>query len=266
MPFRQGEERTMATATTGHLMQCGRDVARFFGLAPNAVVRVDEHGWLGLSGEAGTADLNMAFVARSASPSLVEQYAKTIAERGLNAIVIIDEEATPLVEAASALGLQAVGNVPVMVWEGLAAPDPSDRYSVRTATSDEMPIVARLVAQAFSLDEDTVNRVLPPALAEDPELQFWLAFDGAEAVGTGTFVRTGDHCGIYNMGTPAAGQRRGVGRAVLDNGIAHNLADGVTTFTLEATEAGYHLYEQVGFETVAAPTVMLVGESTQFPG
>ena len=52
----------------------------------------------------------------------------------------------------------------------------------------------------------------------------------------------------------------------IESAMAQNHADGVTTFTLEATEAGYHLYEQVGYATVAAPTVMLVGESTQFPG
>jgi GNAT superfamily N-acetyltransferase len=254
------------TSTTEHLMQCGRDVERFFGLAPNGLVRVDEHGWLGLSGEKGTADLNMAFVARTAHESLVEEYAKTIADRGLNAILIVDEDAQPLIEAAAALGLNAVGNVPVMVWEDHPAPEPRADYDVRMATADEMPTVARLVAQAFALDEDTINRVCPPPLADRDGLQFWVAFDGDEAVGTGTFVRTGDHCGVYNMGTPAAGQRRGVGRAVIASAIARNHADGVTTFTLEATEAGYHLYEQVGFVTVAAPTVMLVGESTQFPG
>ena len=247
-------------------MQCGRDVERFFGLAPKGLVRVDDHGWLGLSGEEGTADLNMAFIARTAPPSLVEEYAKTIADRGLNAILIVDEDAQPLIEAAAGLGLNAVGNVPVMAWEQLPAPEPAGRYAVRMASPQEMPIVGRLIAEAFSLDEDTINRVCPPALAERDGLQFWLAFDGDEPVGTGTFVRTQDHCGIYNMGTPASGQRRGVGRAVIETAIAQNVADGVTTFTLEATEAGYHLYEQVGFQTVAAPTVMLVGESTQFPG
>jgi GNAT superfamily N-acetyltransferase len=254
------------TTTTEHLMQCGRDVERFFGLAPNGLVRVDDHGWLGLSGEPGTADLNMAFIARTAPTSLVEEYIKAIVDRGLNAILIVDEDAQPLIEAAAARGLNAVGNVPVMVWEGLPAPEPRGAYTVRLATTGEMPIVTKLIAQAFALDEDTINRVCPPPLAERDGLQFWLAFDGDEPVGTGTFVRTGDHCGIYNMGTPSAGQRRGIGRAVIENAIAHNLTAGVTTFTLEATEAGYHLYEQVGFETVAAPTVMLVGESTQFPG
>jgi GNAT superfamily N-acetyltransferase len=254
------------TSTTEHLMQCGRDVERFFGLAPNALVRVDEHGWLGLSGEKGTADLNMAFVARTARAARVEEYAMTIADRGLNAILIVDEDAQPLIERAAELGLNAVGNVPVMVWEHRPSPEPRPGLDVRTATADEMPVVARLVAEAFALDEDTINRVCPPELADRDGLQFWLAFDGDEPVGTGTFVRTGDHCGIYNMGTPVSGQRRGVGRAVIESAIAHNVTEGVTHFTLEATEAGYHLYEQVGFETVAAPTVMLVGESTQFPG
>jgi hypothetical protein len=37
-------------------------------------------------------------------------------------------------------------------------------------------------------------------------------------------------------------------------------------FTLEATEAGNHLYEQLGYQTAATPTVLVAGESTQFPG
>jgi GNAT superfamily N-acetyltransferase len=196
----------------------------------------------------------------------VEEYAKTVSDLGVNAILIVDEDAQPLIEAAAALGLNAVGNVPVMVWEDRPAPSAQDRYTVRMATRDEMPVVNHLVAGAFSLDETTVNRVLPPELADVDGVQFWLAFDGDEAVGTGTFIRTDDHCGIYNMGTPASGQRRGVGRAVIEGAMLHNLEQGVTGFTLEATEAGFHLYEQVGFVTVAAPTVMLVGESTQFPG
>lgn len=38
----------------------------------------------------------------------------------------------------------------------------------------------------------------------------------------------------------------------------------VTTFTLEATAAGVRLYEQLGFKTVAQPSVFVVGSSTQF--
>lgn len=38
----------------------------------------------------------------------------------------------------------------------------------------------------------------------------------------------------------------------------------VTTFTLEATAASVRLYEQVGFKTVAQPSVFVIGSSTQF--
>jgi hypothetical protein len=53
---------------------------------------------------------------------------------------------------------------------------------------------------------------------------------------------------------------------VLETAMAHHVASGAKVFTLEATEAGYHLYEQLGYRTVATPTVLVAGESTQFPG
>ena len=247
-------------------MACGRDIELVFGGAPQSLCRVDEHGWLGLSGEPAAADVNMAYVAGSAPVSLVDEYVGVIMDNGLNAILIVDEDASHLSEHAATLGPVAVGNVPVMLWENKPAPQPKGDFVVRLATRDDMPTVMELVSSAFSLDEAMVKRVCPPELADVDGLGFWLAFDGDEPVGTGTFVRTADHCGIYNMGTPAAGPRRGIGRAVLESAIAHYVADGVTGFTLEATEAGFHLYEQVGFEVIATPTVLLVGESTQFPG
>ena len=46
--------------------------------------------------------------------------------------------------------------------------------------------------------------------------------------------------------------------------MAHYLDRGATTFTLEATDAGFHLYEQVGFEVIGTPNVYVIGMSTQF--
>ncbi len=95
-------------------------------------------------------------------------------------------------------------------------------------------------------------------------LDVWLAEDETGPVGCGIFVPRGDHVGIYTMSTPEVHQRRGIGRAVLEAGMAHYLERGATTFTLEATEAGFHLYEQVGFEVVGMPSVYVIGISTQF--
>ena len=92
----------------------------------------------------------------------------------------------------------------------------------------------------------------------------WLAEDEIGAVGCGMFVRRGNQVGIYTMSTPESHQRRGIGRAILDGAMAHYLDRGATTFTLEATEAGFHLYEKAGFEVVGAPNVYVIGMSTQF--
>ena len=255
---------TVVTATD-RMMQVGLDGSRFFGRISTGFLKLDEHGWLALSGEKGTADFNMAFVARTAPVSLLEEYVGTIRERGLNAIVIVDEEAPELVEAGVALGLDAVGNVPVMEWTSKPRPTPDETFTVRRATKADVPTANTLAAQAFSLDEEMLQRVFLPEILDDG-VDVWIVEEEGRALGIGMFIRTGNHVGIYTMSTPPTNQRRGVGRAVLDTAMAYYLDQGVTTFTLEATEAGFHLYEQVGFETVALPTVLLIGESTQFPG
>ena len=254
----------MSELCTKRMMQCGHDVSRYFRHAPNALVRIDGHGWLGLSGEKGTADLNMAFVARTAKASLLEDYVSTISGRGLDAILIVDEEAPDLVAVGDGLGLVNAGAVPVMEWSGKPKPQPTHSFTVRKATKADVSAAHEVASRAFAIDDEKAQRVGVPELLDDG-IDIWLVEDGSELVGMGAFVRTDDHVGIYVMSTPEEHQRRGVGRAVLDSAMAHYIDDGVTTFTLEATEAGYRLYEQVGFETIATPPVLLIGESTQFP-
>lgn len=246
------------------LMNCGRDIEAVFGGGPNAVIRVDTHGWLGLSGEAGCADLNMAAVVRGASTALVDQYIGEIRDRGLEAILIVEQDAPELETAAEGLSLPKVGAVPVMMWQNQPAPARNARFKVRMADEADVPVTNELVASAFSLDEEKVQRAVAPSVVKNGA-DIWIVEDEGEAIGTGMFVHRGDHVGIYSMATPERSQRRGVGRAVLDTAIAHYLEGGAKVFTLEASEAGFHLYEQVGFVTVATPSVFVTAASTQFP-
>ena len=254
----------MSHSTHDLIVQMGRDVDSVFGKGPNALVVLDEHGWIGLTGVPACADLNMAALAKGASTDLVESYAGQIEERELDAILVIDDDASELKNAAEGRGLTQVGNVPVMVWENKPAPIASARYKVRMAERQDQSLANNLAARAFSLDEDKLAGACPASVQDAVDI--WLVEDGNETLGCGWFVRTGNHVGVYTMSTPAEHQRKGVGRAVLDAAMAHYLDHGATTFTLEATEAGFHLYEQIGFETVATPAVYVVGVSTQFPG
>ena len=247
------------------LMTRGRDMEAAFSGGPNALVRVDAHGWLGLTGEAGCADLNMAAVVRGASTALVGEYIGEIRDRGLEAILIVEQDSPELETAAEGLGLPKVGAVPVMTWQNQPAPVPNDHFKVRMADDGDVAVINALVASAFSLDEEKVQRAVPPSVVKSGA-DIWIVEDEGEVMGTGMFVRRGGHVGIYCMATPERSQRRGVGRAVLDTAISYYLEHGAKVFTLEATEAGFHLYEQVGFVTVATPSVFVTAPSTQFPG
>jgi len=52
------------------------------------------------------------------------------------------------------------------------------------------------------------------------------------------------------MATPQESQRSGAGRALLTEVMARHRASGTRLFYLGATEAGYPLYERLGFRTV----------------
>lgn len=190
----------MTHDSTSLLMGFGRDVATVFRCSPKALCRVDEHGWLGLTGEAGSADLNIAAVARGAPVSVLESYVGQIREFGLDAILIVDEESPELVAAAVALGLIEAGTVPVMVWEGNPAPVAAEKYTVRRARESDVAASNALVAEAFSLDEAMVQRAIPPSvLAAGADI--WLVEEG-DVLGTGAFVRSGDHVGFTRWRRP----------------------------------------------------------------
>jgi len=235
--------------------------------SPNAHLRIDDGGWLGLSGEKGFADLNMAMVFRSGGPVLLQEYLREINDRELQAVLIVEADSPEVEQAAVDEGLMPAGQMPIMVWEGKPAPVGEARFKMRLGTERDLPVVLRLASEAFSMDEEKLRRVFSPSAlssALSRGLDIWIAEDTSGPVGLGMFVASDDHVGIYTMSTPAPHQRRGIGRAVLDAGMAHHLDRGATTFTLGATEAGFHLYEQTGFEVVGKPSIYVIGMSTQF--
>jgi ribosomal protein S18 acetylase RimI-like enzyme len=204
----------------------------------------------------------MVGVVGSASPAVVDDYVDAVEERDLDAILFISDDAPHLVAAALARGLTAAGEVPMMVWRRDALDVSPTARRARKVTESEIPAVNAVVADAFSLDEDAVQRSLPPSmLARGADV--WIVEEEGSIAGTGTFVRSGDRVAIYSMATGAPFQRRGIGRALLETAMEHYLERGVTTFSLEATAAGLRLYEQIGFETVALAPAFVIGVSTQ---
>lgn len=245
-------------------MQTAADVAGLFGHGPACDCRIMEHSAIGLSGQPAS-DLNMVFLAAGADDAECTATLAAVRDRGVDALLVVAEDAPEARAWADAQGLTCVGQLPLMER---AAADlrPAASFSIRRVGAREASQANRIAAAAFSLDEEACNLAMAPATFDTDDIDLWLAQDDGEALGCGVFIRSGEHVGIYTMATHPDRQKRGAGRAILETAMAHYQEEGVTRFTLGATEKGYPLYTKVGFETVASPYVYVIGASTQFPG
>jgi len=254
----------MAGTYSEMLEQMSADLIRIFRHAPRSDCRPLSHGCIALSGEPA-ADLNMVVLTNGAERSELEQALDAVRQKNTDAILIVEEGADAVREWAADAGLAEVGQMPLMERRTSEVKPASD-FGIRLADPTEAEAAMRLAAAAFSLSEAACVAALPSAAIADEGNDLWFAEEGGELVGCGVFIRTEDHVGVYTMSTPPTHQRRGVGRAILDEAMAHYQALGVRRFTLGATEKGYPLYERVGFKIMTSPHVYVVGASTQFPG
>ena len=246
------------------LIQTGEDLMRVFEHAPRAACRRLAHGAIALSGEA-PADLNMILLAAGASRAEFDEALAAAGRLRVEAILVVEEGADRLCAWAAAAGLSEVGRLPLMERPAGALP-PAPDLVVRLGGPDDVAAAMRMSAAAFALDEAACRSAFPAAFLDRDGNDLWLAEEQGEPLGSGVFVRSGDHVGIYDMATPPDRQRRGIGRAILVGAIAHYQAQGVARFTLGATEAGYPLYQRLDFTVAARPHVYVIGDSTQFPG
>jgi predicted GNAT family acetyltransferase len=101
-------------------------------------------------------------------------------------------------------------------------------------------------------------------ILESHNVTCWICERDRVVVGAGIGIRSDDIVGVYGMATPERFQRTGIGKTILRSMMWNYLDEGVTSFYLGATRAGLHLYEQLGYETVATPAALVLGASTQF--
>ena len=248
------------------LEELGRDVASLFGHAPQAQIALRQDGWIGLSGEADAADLNMAAIYPGASPGGAMEIVRQLEAAGLALILLLPEQDETILSYARQSGLQIVAQIPVMERQAGPIDDSAMKCRARLGSPDEMEAAMALAARAFSLPPDQCVRALPPALLDEGQRELWIAQSDGEMLGVGLFIRDGERVGIYTMATQPERQRCGAGRAVLVAAMQHYQERGVTRFTLGATAPGFPLYERVGFTTRAQLHVCVIGASTQFPG
>lgn len=216
--------------------------------------------WLGLTG--GVApDLNMALLA-TPDPEALDGTMAIVDEAGLDALVFLAGPGREL-RGRLAPPWVGVGASPVMTRDlASGAPDVLDPR-VRQAGPADAPVVAALLAEAFSLTVDD-TALMVAAAVDGGVVRAWVLEDGGEAVSAVISGHVDDRVSLWAMSTPPRHARRGYGRALLASVLAHARADGARLGMLGATPAGLPLYESTGWRTVEDWEVFTNAASAQF--
>jgi GNAT superfamily N-acetyltransferase len=242
----------------------GEGLALCYRAAPGYEVRLTPQASLILSGES-VADLNYAVIDHGPhTEERLREFGHLIQARSLSIYMfLIDAVSSVLTPLAQSLGLQHVGEMPLMTYAPTALPAQSGDYRCERIESEAaLQEANRVAASAFDLPLDAVQRAWGPIILDGPGVDIFLARQNGGAVSSVQTTRMGSTVGIWAMGTTADHQRKGAGQALLNHVIAYHAGRGAKPFFLCATATGQPLYERVGFRTPATAAVWVAGHTT----
>ena len=134
-------------------------------------------------------------------------------------------------------------------WWGRPTTSPADHAcTLRPATGEDAAEVSRLLEAAFGLPAAGLSERL--GSGQEPTL---LVESGGATVGTVRLTRHGEEAGIYGLAVNPAWQRRGIGRAVLEQVCEQLRREGARRVGLEVAvdnERALRLYTSVGFRAI----------------
>ncbi|MEA2407493.1 MAG: N-acetylglutamate synthase [Thermoleophilaceae bacterium] len=192
---------------------------------------------------------------RDPDPAELERLLSELSARGLPHMLQLRPESEPdALAVPERLGLVPADDVPMMRLDDPAlldrAASGAPELDVRRIRADEGALHTRTVAAGFGEDADHFARLLPePLLALDGVRTYVGEVDGAiVTTALGTSYR--DYVGIFNVATPPDHRRRGYGAAITARVVLDGLTAGSSWAWLQSSEAGYRVYEALGFKTV----------------
>ena len=153
-------------------------------------------------------------------------------------------------KVAERRGLVAAPDIPLMAVAGAVGGPRPDGLVVRELMPQEARLHCQVAAPAFGAPTDLLAGLITPGLLTLPAVRGYIGVVAGEPVVTAMSVTLGEGVGIFNVATPPAYRRRGFGSAVTARAVADGLAGGASWSWLQSTEAGYGVYEALGFTTL----------------
>jgi ribosomal protein S18 acetylase RimI-like enzyme len=164
-----------------------------------------------------------------------------------------DELARGLDGHFAAAGLTPHGGIPSLALTRLTEVEPREIEGVEIRPVDDTNLThhVAVVEEAFDWESDTLATVFTPRLLLDPAWRAYVAYVKGEPAATTQLVVDGAVAGLYYVGTRAAYRVKGLGEAVTRHAVRSGAALGCDVATLQASPAGYPVYQRIGFKDVA---------------
>ncbi len=186
--------------------------------------------------------------------ALIERARALFARVGVAWTLVASREAhAALGRVTFAHGLAAGESLPGMLRgaDGIVEGDAAGLEIEEVSSAALAEIFVATLAAGFRAAREPLAILAAPGVWDAPGARSFIGWMEGEAVGTATCVTTGDIAGIYNVSTRRAWLRKGVGRAMTRAAGAYGEAEGGRYLSLQATPAGFPLYETMGFRTTA---------------
>lgn len=187
----------------------------------------------------------------SASPdSMIRDAIEFFAARDLEWLLWVREGVAPnVLESGRAAGLRDAGGPPAMGVAPIPAspPAPPELTVEIATTTEQLADHGSMLREGFQVPQEVVDRLIRPALLDDPQLAVFVGRVAGEPVSCSLLAVSGETAGVYNVATPAAFRGRGYGAALTWAVIAEGARRGCTNAVLQASQLGYPVYQRMGF-------------------
>jgi hypothetical protein len=146
--------------------------------------------------------------------------------------------------------LLAEPDIPLMARVGHVEGPRPDGLLFRQLQPAEASLHCEVAGPAFGAAPDMLAGLITPAVLELREVRGYVGEVRGEAVVTAMSVTLQDAVGIFNVATVPPYRRRGYGAAATASALNDGLKAGASWGWLQSTEAGYRVYERLGFITL----------------
>lgn len=152
-------------------------------------------------------------------------------------------------EAGRSAGLRDVGGPPAMGLLPIPpAPPLPAGLTIEIATSEAtLRDHASMLRDGFGMPQEVVDRMIRPALLEEPNLAALVGRIDGEPVSCSLLGVTGRTAGVYNVATPARLRGKGYGEALTWAAVAEGARRSCSHAVLQASDSGYPIYRRMGF-------------------